>query len=56
MILYPVGCTVQLSNGEAARVVSNNAGYILRPSVVGLTTGKLYDLAGDLECASVVIQ
>ena len=56
VILYPVGCTVRLSNGEAARVVSNNAGYILRPSVVGLTTGKLYDLAGDLECASVVIQ
>ncbi len=56
VILYPVGCTVQLSSGEPARVVSNNEGYILRPKVVGLKTGKIYDLAGDFKCANVVIQ
>lgn len=56
VILYPVGCTVNLSTGEAAQVIENNAGYILRPKVVGLKTGKVYDLAGDMQCASVVIQ
>lgn len=55
VILYPVGCTVELSNGESARVVENNADYLLRPKVVGLKTGKVYDLAGDIMCANVVI-
>lgn len=56
VILYPVGSTVQLSNGEMAKVVANDPEYILRPKVVGLTTGKLYDLAGDLKYASIVIK
>ncbi len=56
MILYPVGCTVQLSNGEKARVVENDSHYILRPKVVGLKSGKVYDLGKDLNCASIVIQ
>lgn len=56
MILYPVGCTVQLSNGEKARVVENSTQYILRPKVVGLRSGKIYDLARDLACANIVIQ
>lgn len=56
VILYPVGCEVKLSNGENAQVVENNDGYILRPKVVGLSSGKLYDLAGDLSCASIVIE
>lgn len=56
VILYPVGCEVKLSNGETAQVVENNEGYILRPKVVGLSSGKLYDLAGDLNCASIVIE
>lgn len=55
IILYPVGSTVQLSNGEAARVVANNKESILRPKVVGLRTGKVYDLLNDLGCASLVI-
>ena len=55
VILYPVGCTVQLSNGERARVVRNDPQYILRPKVVGLKTGKVYNLAEDLNCASVII-
>lgn len=56
MILYPVGCTVQLSNGEKARVVENDSHYILRPKVVSLKTGKVYDLGKDLNCANIVIQ
>lgn len=55
VILYPVGCTVQLSNGERARVVENVPDYILRPKVVGLKTGKVYNLAEDLNCASIII-
>ena len=56
IILYPVGCTVQLSNGEKARVVENSTEYILRPKVVGLKSGKVYDLAKDFSCANIVIQ
>ena len=56
VILYPVGSIVQLSNGETAKVVENNMQYILRPKVVGLKTGKVYDLAEDLKCASIIIQ
>lgn len=56
VILYPVGTTVKLSNGEKARVVENNPKWILRPKVVGLKTGKVYDLAEDLSCANIVIE
>ena len=55
VILYPVGCTVQLSNGERAKVVENNVDYILRPKVVGIKTGKVYNLAEDLSCANIII-
>ena len=55
VILYPVNSVVQLSNGETAKVVANNAESIMRPKVVGLTTGKIYDLAHDLACANIVI-
>lgn len=56
VILYPVGSTVQLSNGESARVVENNPDYILRPKVVGLKTGRVYDLGTDINCASIIIK
>lgn len=56
VILYPVDSTVTLSNGEDARVVKNNKNSVLRPVVVGLTTGKVYDLTNDLDCANVIIQ
>ncbi len=55
VILYPVNCIVQLSNGESARVVENYTEYILRPKVVGLKTGRVYDLAYDLNCANIII-
>ena len=55
VILYPVDSTVELSNGEKARVVKNSALSVLRPTVVGLQSGRVYNLAEDLSCASVVI-
>ncbi len=56
VILYSVDSIVQLSNGEAAKVVKNSLENCLRPTVVGLKTGRLYDLANDISCASVLIQ
>lgn len=53
--LYPVGCIVQLSNGETAKVVENNAENLLRPKVVELKRGKVYNLTENINCASIVI-
>lgn len=55
VILYPVGCNIKLSNGETAKVVENHPDCILRPKVVGLASGKVYDLAKDVSCANLVI-
>ncbi len=56
VILYPVNTSVTLSNGEKARVVMNTPHYPMRPKVVGLKSGKVYDLANDISCASVIIE
>ncbi len=56
VILYPVDSEVKLSNGERARVVKNDSQTVLRPTVVGLTSGRVYDLANDLSCANIVIE
>ena len=42
--------------GEQARVVENKPNSVLRPKVVGLTTGTVYDLAEDVNCASILIE
>jgi len=55
VILYPVDTIVELSNGEKACVVKNNPDSVLRPTVVGLTSGRVYELATDLACASILI-
>lgn len=55
VILYPVDSTVQLSNGEDARVVENRANAVLRPTVVGLKSGIVYNLADDISCANIII-
>ena len=55
VILYPVGTDVALSNGETARVVENVPNAVLRPKVMGLTTGRVYDLANDVKCANIII-
>ena len=55
VILYSVGSIVTLSNGEQAQVVENSEEAILRPTVVGLKTGRVYHLATDLSCANIII-
>lgn len=55
MILYPVDTIVELSNGEKAKVVKNSPYYILRPTVVGITSGIVYNLGEDLDCANIII-
>lgn len=55
IILYPVDSIVELSNGEKAKVVSNNNSYILRPTVVGITSCRVYNLGEDMDCANIVI-
>lgn len=55
VILYPEGTVVELSNGERAKVVQNYEEAVLRPKVVGLKSGRVYDLANDLDCASIII-
>ncbi|MCR5508916.1 MAG: HD-GYP domain-containing protein [Lachnospiraceae bacterium] len=55
VILYPVDSIVTLSSGEPCKVVKNNQTNCLRPTVVGLKTGKLYDLYDDVQCANLVI-
>ena len=56
VILYPVDSSVTLSNGERARVVMNTPHYPLRPKVVGLKSGRVFDLANDIKCASIIIE
>lgn len=56
VILYPVDSNVTLSNGEIAKVVKNYPEYILRPVVVGVESGNVYDLAYDINCANLVIE
>lgn len=55
VILYPVGTDVELSNGETARVVENMPDAVLRPKVIGLSSGRVYNLATDLSCANIII-
>ena len=54
IILYSVDSLVILSNGEIAKVVENTENA-MRPKVVGLKTGQIYDLCNDFKCASLVI-
>ena len=54
IILYSVDSIVILSNGEMAKVVENTENA-MRPKVVGLRSGKIYDLCNDFKCASLVI-
>ena len=55
VILYPVDSIVKLSNGKLAKVVENNPLNALRPKVVEIETGTVYDLASDINCAKLLI-
>ena len=54
LILYPVDSIVELSNGETVRVIRGNKGLALRPVVVGIDSGNVYDLSAK-QCAGLVI-
>lgn len=56
VILYPVDSVVILSTGEHAKVVKNNPGYPMRPKVVALRSGKIYDLANDIAYANIIVE
>lgn len=47
LCVYPVGCEVELSNGEYALVVKNHKGYSLRPTVKLIQSGRIIDLTSD---------
>lgn len=55
VILYPVDSIVKLSTGELAKVVENFPDYPMRPKVVGLEHGELYDLSNDVNLANVIV-
>ena len=55
VVLYPVDSIVKLSNGEFAKVVANDPHAILRPTVVGTRSGKVYNLSDDINCANIII-
>jgi len=45
--VYPLGCQVELSDGERAVVIENNQGMVLRPKVKTLRDEKIVDLLHD---------
>ena len=55
LCVYPVGCEVELSNGERALVVENHRGYSLRPTVKLMSTGEVIDLTGDRSSWNITI-
>ncbi len=55
VICYPVDSMVELSNGEICKVVANNPKYPLRPKVVAVKSGAVYDLTNDFSCANLII-
>lgn len=42
--ILPVGCCVELTNGEKGLVIDENKYYVLRPRVLAFNTNTIYDL------------
>lgn len=55
IILYPIGTTIKLSNGDLCVVLKNNENYPLRPVCQNIKTGQIYDLLNDQACLCLVI-
>ncbi len=55
LCVYPVGCEVELSNGEYALVVENHKGYSLRPTVKLINSGRIIDLTSDRNAWNLTI-
>lgn len=54
LVVYPNGSTVSLSNNQKAKVVEQNKGYPLRPTI-SLSDGTIVNLSTDLNFASTLI-
>lgn len=52
---YPVGCEVELSNGQHAVVAKNFMDFSLRPLVKVIETGELLNLRDDVAGRSITI-
>ncbi|MCR5546062.1 MAG: HD-GYP domain-containing protein [Lachnospiraceae bacterium] len=55
LCVYPVGCEVELSNGEKALVIENHKGYSLRPTVKLMSNGRELDLTADRNAWNLTI-
>lgn len=55
LCVYPVGCEVELSNGERALVVENHKGYALRPTVKLMSNSRVIDLTADRNAWNLTI-
>ena len=55
LCVYPVGCEVELSNGEHALVMENHKGYSLRPIVKLMSNGRIIDLTADRNAWNLTI-
>jgi len=53
--VYPLGCMVELSNGQQGIIVENFGNFILRPKVKLLKDGTIVDLRDDKNARSVTI-
>lgn len=52
---YPVGCEVELSNGQHAVVAQNFEDFPLRPLVKVIETGEMMNLRDDVEARAVTL-
>jgi len=53
--VYPIGCEVELSNGQRAIVVKNFHDFVLRPIVKIIDSGKTLNLKMDNEARNITI-
>ena len=52
---YPVGCEVELSNGQHAVVAKNFEDFPLRPLVKVMETGEFVNLRDDVDARSIIV-
>lgn len=55
MAVYPIGCEVELSNGQHGVVIKNFQDFALRPLVKVIETGELLNLRDDPEARCITI-
>lgn len=53
--VYPVGCEVELSNGQHAVVAKNFKDFALRPLVKVIESGEMLNLRDDIEGRSITV-